>query len=141
MSDQRFEEGTGRLLPVIYPEEQPYWEAARKEKLILQRCNDCGNCWYPVGPVCPKCLSNDFRWDEMSGNGIVRGLVVYHKAFNPWFADKLPYAVALVELPEGPRLTTNLRGISPEEASIGLPVQATYEHVNAEVSLVQFTPA
>ena len=36
--------------------------------------------------------------------------MVYHKAYAPHLADRLPYNVAIVELAEGPRLLTNIIG-------------------------------
>ena len=38
---RRIEESTGRYLPVIYPEERPYWEALRQRKVVLPRCKSC----------------------------------------------------------------------------------------------------
>jgi uncharacterized OB-fold protein len=44
------------------------------------------------------------------GTGRLISWVVYHVAFDPSVADRLPYNVAVVELDEGPRLITNLVG-------------------------------
>ena len=46
-----------------------------------------------------------------------------------------------VELEEGPRLTTNFVDGDLSEVKIGLPVEAAFEDVTDEVSLVQFRPA
>lgn len=59
-----------------------------------------------------------------SGRGRLVSWVVYHTAYHDWFADRLPYNVAIVELEEGPRLITNLVE-EPEsvEPQAGVPVQ------------------
>jgi uncharacterized OB-fold protein len=54
-------------------------------------------------------------------------------------ADKVPYIIAVVELAEGPKLTTNLVDIDPDDVVIGLPVQASFEDVD-DSTLVQFRP-
>jgi uncharacterized OB-fold protein len=54
-------------------------------------------------------------------------------------ADKVPYIIAVVELAEGPKLTTNLVDIDPDDVVIGQPVQATFEDVD-DATLVQFRP-
>jgi uncharacterized protein len=131
---------TGRYLPIRYPEEQPYWEAARDGRLVLPRCDNCEWFWYPVGPVCPRCLSDRYSWMEPAGDGVVSSYVIYHKAWAPWLADRVPYAVVQVELPEGPRLTTNLIGVEPSEVRIGMPVRVCFEPITEEVTLVQFQP-
>jgi uncharacterized OB-fold protein len=45
--------------------------------------------------------------------------VVYHRAFHPAFADRVPYNVVVVELAEGPRLISNVVGI---HAAAGLEI-------------------
>ena len=134
------DDGTGRYLPFIYPEELPFWEAVRARQIKLQRCSACGKAWYPVGPACPFCFSTRFEWSVMSGRGVLHNYVVYHKAWTPWFEKRVPYAVVQVELEEGPRLTTNLLDCPLSEIKIGMPVEAAYEDVTDEITLVQFRP-
>jgi uncharacterized OB-fold protein len=140
MSTPVQQDASGRYLPVLHPEEAPYWAAARRHALVLPRCDGCGTVYYPVGPVCPNCLSDRFSWAPMSGRGTVSSFVVYHKAWAPWLKDRVPYVVAQVELAEGPRLTTNLLDIAPADVRIGMDVEVAYETVTEEVTLVQFRP-
>lgn len=135
------DEKSGRYLPMIYPEELPFWEAAKQRQLKLQRCKSCGKAWYPVGPACPHCFSMEFEWAGMSGRGVIHNFVVYHKAWTPWFEKRVPYAVVQVELEEGPRLTTNLLNCPPGEIRIGMPVQVAFEDITDDITLVQFRPA
>jgi uncharacterized OB-fold protein len=134
------QDATGRYLPVMHPEEQPYWDAARRHELVLPKCDSCGKVYYPVGPVCPNCLSSHFSWAPMSGLGTVSSFVVYHKPWAPWLKPRVPYVVAQVELAEGPRLTTNLLDIAPGDVRAGMAVQVAYETLTEEVTLVQFRP-
>jgi uncharacterized OB-fold protein len=135
---QRVDEQSGRYLPVIYPEEIPYWQGLRERKIMLQRCSDCAKVWYPIGPVCPKCLSGNFEWKQMSGRGVVHNFVIYYKAWMPFLMKRVPYAVVQVQLEEGPRLTTNLIDVPLDEVKIGMPVEAAYEDVTDEITLLQF---
>ena len=140
MANKLVNEKTGRYLPVLYPEEKPYWDGAKARRLMLQKCSDCGNVWYPIGPACPACFSMKFEWSRMSGRGVVHNYVVYHKAWTPWFEKRVPYAVVQVELEEGPRLTTNLLECPVTDVKIGMPVEVTYEDITEEITLVQFKP-
>jgi uncharacterized OB-fold protein len=140
MADLKVDPATGRFLPVIYENEKPYWEAARQRRLILQKCSSCGKVRFPIGPLCPKCQSEEFEWAEMSGRGVVHNRVIYHKPWNDYFKSKVPYAVAHVEIEEGPRLTCNILGIPASEVRIGMPVSVTFEDVTDEITLVQFEP-
>lgn len=127
-----------RPLPRITPDNRPFWEAARRHELRLQRCGECGRFWYPPGPVCPDCLAEHFEWSQVSGRGIISSWVVFHKAYFPAFAAEIPYAVVQVELEEGPRLISSLVGISREEIRIGIPVEVVFDDVTPELSLPRF---
>jgi uncharacterized protein len=134
------DERTGRYLPILFPEEKPFWDAAKQHKLLLQRCAKCSRVRYPIGPTCPWDLSNDFEWEQMSGRGVIQNFVIYHKAWTPYYRDKVPYALVHVEIEEGPRLTTNLFDVRPDQVRIGMPVEAVWEDVTDAVSLLQFRP-
>lgn len=139
MSDPKGSRETG-YLPIRYPEEEPYWEGLDAHELRLQRCRECGKVRFPIGPVCPNCLSRSYQWEVMSGRGTVVTFVIFHKAWAPWLEAHVPYAVVQVELKEGPRLTTNLFGVDPREVRVGLEVSATYEQRSDELILLQFEP-
>lgn len=140
MADSRIDEETGRYLPLLYPEEMPYWEAARAHRLVLQQCDDCAKVRFPIGGICPACLSGAFTWRPMSGKGVVHNYVVYHKPWSDYLKTRVPYAVVQVELEEGPRLTTNLLGLPASAVRIGIEVEVAFEDVNDTITLVQFTP-
>ena len=53
---------------------------------------------------------------------------------------ELPYAVVLVKLDEGPRLYSNLVGVTNDAIRIGMRVRARFEPVTEEVTLVKFEP-
>lgn len=139
MALELVDDATGRYLPLLYPEEKPYWDAAKKHRLVLQCCNTCDRAFFPVGPCCPFCFSEDFRWQEMSGKGKISNVVVYHKGWTPYLQKQAPYAVIQVQLEEGPRLTTNFIG-NQSEAKIGASVDACWEDVTDKVSLINFRP-
>ena len=128
-------------LPAISDFNREFWAAARRHKLVLQRCDDCGKHWAPNGPVCPHCFSGSYRWSEVSGRGKIASWVVFHKLYHPGFASDMPYNVAFIELDEGPRLIANVAGIDNKQLAIGLGVEVVFDDVNAEVSLPKFRPA
>src|SRR3990172_12506423 len=129
-----------RPLPRITAENRPYWEAARRGELKLQRCDECGQFRYPIAPVCPFCLAERFTWTGLSGRGTVSTWIVFHKVFFPAFAERMPYNVAHVALEEGPRLTTNVLECRNEDLYMGMPVEVCFERVNDEITLPQFRP-
>lgn len=138
MNTKLIDSASGHYLPIQFPEEAPFWEAAKRHVLMLQRCKGCGKVWYPIGPTCPFCLSAEHVWEEMSGRGAISNVVVFHKGWTEYLMNKVPYAVIQVELEEGPRLTANFVGGLAGADHIGMPVEAVWEDLTEEVSLVQF---
>lgn len=128
-------------VPRPSPESGPYWQAAAEHKLRVQRCNSCGQLWFPPSQRCPHCTSGDFAWVEASGKGKVFSFVVFHRVYHPAFEDEVPYVVALVELDEGPRMLTNIVGIPPEDVRCEMPVQVMFEDVAEGVAVPKFKPA
>jgi uncharacterized protein len=84
----------------------PFWRAAAEHLLIVQRCSDCGHHQLYPRPFCTACRSDAVEWVPAAGTGTVYTLTTVHVEIAPDM--KPPYVVAVVELDEGPRLTTNL---------------------------------
>jgi hypothetical protein len=72
----------------------------------------------------------------VSGRGTVHTYTVVHRAFHPWFVERVPYVVALVDLDEGPRLMTNIVA-EPETVAIGTRVDVTFER-HGDITLPLF---
>ncbi|MEO3388111.1 OB-fold domain-containing protein [Mesorhizobium sp. CAU 1741] len=119
---------------------RPFWEAVEKGHLVFQCCRACANAWLPARSECPACLSADTDWRPASGNARLVSWVVYHRAFNASFADRLPYTVAIAELEEGPRMITNIVGVDdPEHLSVDQPLTLKIER-DGGVAVPRFVP-
>jgi len=66
---------------------------------------------------------------------------VMHQIYHPGFADEVPYAVVVVQLAEGAKLTSNLVGVPPAAVKIGMPVKVVFEDITDAVTLPKFAPA
>lgn len=119
---------TGIELPEAGPLLSAYRDSLAEGNLSFQRCARCANAWLPPRDACPACLSPDWAWEVASGRARVLSWVVYHRAYHPAFADRVPYNVAVVELDEGPRLVTNIVGVEAGEGlAIEMPVELQAE--------------
>ena len=122
------------------PESMPYWEAAKEHRLALPRCDDCEQFWFPPSRTCPHCLSMNFAFKTVSGRGKVFSFVTFHRVYRPAFAEDVPYVVALVELDEGPRLLTNILGITPDNVRCEMAVEVVFDDYDTDVSIPKFKP-
>ncbi len=125
-------------VPVPSEESKPFWEAASKGQLQLQHCLDCGAHRFPPGVLCPECSSTATEWTSVSGRGKVYSFVVFHRAYHPGFEGELPYAVACIELEEGPRLLSNIVGIPADRVRCDMPVEVVFEAITPDISLPKF---
>ena len=128
-------------IPAVTPEMRPFFEAAKRRELVVQRCADCGTLRFPAREICSNCLTTDAEWVQVSGRGTIFSFNVMHQVYHPGFADEVPYAVVQVKLAEGPKMISNLVGVKPHDIRIGMPVQVVFEDLSDEVTLPKFAPA
>jgi uncharacterized OB-fold protein len=128
-----------RPRPQPTPETQHYWDGAREGELRLQRCDDCGKAYFPPRPFCPACAGRNVVVFAASGRGRLFSYVIHHRAA-PGFTP--PYAIAVVELEEGPRLMTNIVGCpqTPEALVLDMPLEVVFEKLDDLISLPMFRP-
>ncbi len=128
--------------PLPEPSEttRPFWEGTRARQLRLQRCRDCRKHIFYPRTICPFCLSEHLEWVTATGKGKVYSYTVVRRAMHPAFREDVPYVLAIVELDEGPRLTTSIVGVAPEEVRVDMPVRAAYDDVTPDVTLLKFEP-
>ena len=124
-------------IPSPSPHTKEFWEGAKAGKLMLPRCTDCNRVhWYPR-LICPHCHSMNLEWIEASGEGRIHTFAVQHRAMGPW-AEEAPFVTAYIDLNEGDRMLTVLRGVDPlkpETIKIGARVRVEFEEASADVSI------
>ncbi len=120
---------------------QPYWDAARRGQLAVQRCERCGHRPFPPRATCPGCGAASLSWSPVSGRATVYSYTIAHRPPHPTFAAQLPLVVAIVELEEGPRMFTNIVDCDPEDVEVGMAVAAAFEPIDdTDMVLPVFTP-
>jgi uncharacterized OB-fold protein len=122
---------------------QPFWDALREERVVLQRCDDCGRWVHYPRSRCPSCLSDRLTWTEVDGLGTVYTFTVAEQPTAPPFADEVPQLIAIVELTEGVRLSTTLVDVDPSAISVGMPVAPVFDHGDHDqdgITLLRFRP-
>jgi uncharacterized OB-fold protein len=118
----------------------PFWDATRREELALPWCTACdAPFWYPR-ETCPRCLSSASEWRSASGAGAVHAVSVEHRPGPGRSPDDGPYAVALVDLPEGVRIMSNVVGCEPDDVVVGMALRLAWRPLPDGRNLPQFTP-
>lgn len=127
--------------PIANADSRPYWDAARERRLIIRKCRACSQLHFMPRHLCPYCWSDQLEWVDAKGGGSVHSFTVIHRASDPAFAPLVPYAVALIELDEGPRMMANIVGPDATAVKIGDRVRVTFQDRGEGAMVPQFTRA
>ncbi len=109
-----------------------YWrEVPSRYRLEAARCRGCGKVSFPARRICPKCRGEDFEQTALSRQGKVVTSTVIHVPPDE-FLMEAPYAVALVETPEGARLMTQVVDCDPDTVLPGMEVILEFRLIRKE---------
>ncbi|MEA2939261.1 MAG: uncharacterized protein QOC56_2765, partial [Alphaproteobacteria bacterium] len=126
-----------RPLPNIDKDNEAFYEGLKQHKFLVWRCKTCGASYWPKA-YCIKHENEPFaanmEWAPASGRGKIFAFNKHHIAFHPGFADEVGYVYALVELDEGPLVSSTLVGSKrPKDVyDVGQTVEVVYEDHPAE---------
>jgi len=129
-----------RLPDITAPATAAFWEAASRHVLVAQRCQACGDVRYPATQICPVCWSADQQWERVAATGELYSFVIYHRALDPSKKDDIPYIIGRVVTDDGPIFNVRL-DVEPGDAKVGMRVQASWDDVTDEVTLLRFEAA
>ena len=114
---------------------EPYWEAANRGELRMQRCLACGRYrWHPA-PLCLDCQSADCEWALLSGRGRIHTWTEITHPVHPAAHARVPYLIVEIELAEQSGLTmiSNLIDATAAEIAIGASVAVAFaRHLNGQ---------
>jgi uncharacterized OB-fold protein/acyl dehydratase len=139
-----------RPRPAINGDNHYFWEGARAHELRIQRCDACGEQYFPPTPRCWRCGSFSMGFRVASGRGSLYSFAVPHYPQANGF--RYPVLVGLVELEEGTRLVSDIVGCSREHLRVGMPLELCWldshpptadgvTDSRGSISLPQFRPA
>ena len=110
--------GSWRALPQTY-------------RLEASRCQKCSKVFYPPRKVCSKCHGREFEPFPMKRTGkVVTHAVIRTPA--PEYVGEAPFAVGIIQIDDGPRLTTQIVDVALDEISIGMPVRLEFRRSFSE---------
>ena len=128
--------------PVPVPDQwtQPFWDAAKRQSLELQRCQSCRHFQHPPYPTCVNCMSIDLKFEAVGGAGSIYAYTIMYHDGDKRFASAVPYASIIVELDDAPGalMASNLIDAPYTEAKVGRRVEVVFEPLNNEITLPLF---
>lgn len=127
-----------RFLPPISDAGEPFWDATRSTRLVIQWCRTCEQAIHFPREACPGCLGEDLEFRPGSEVGTVYAATMIPISANPTMAGRGPYVIVLVDLPEGVRLMSSVVGPGALEAAVGDEVRVAWEPLDDGRHLLVF---
>lgn len=106
-------------------------EIPSRYRLEAARCRGCGKVVFPVRRICPTCRKEEFETLNLSKQGKVITSTVIHVPPNDLLMEA-PYAMAVVETPEGARLMTQVVDCEPSSVLPGMEVSLEFRLIRKE---------
>ena len=95
------------------------------------KCTKTGKVWFPPRLVCPDEKCRDFEKTVLADSGEVVTYTIVSVA-EPRFTDQVPYAVAIVEMTDGTRITAMLADVDPAAVTIGMKVRIEFRKMYSD---------
>jgi hypothetical protein len=100
--------------------------------LIGSHCEVCGGNFFPARKVCPICRRRGkVKQVRFSGKGKIYSYTVIYSPPSG-FELATPYLMAIVELDEGPKLTTQIVDCDMKDVKIGALVKMVFRKIQED---------
>lgn len=120
---------------ILGPGHDDFWAGCAAHELRLPRCTSCDKLQWPIAAHCDKCGGEGFRWERISGRGVLISWCSFHQDYYKGMIPT-PYDTILVRLDEGPLFISNPEGFTRDAMKADMPVQVTF--VDAEDTAGRF---
>ena len=108
------------------------WRAyAQSYRLEAGRCSKCNKTFFPPRQVCNKCGGREFEPFNMERSGKVLTHTVIRTPGDD-YAGEAPFAVGIIAMDDGPRITTQIVDVALEDIAIGMKVKLEFRRMYAE---------
>ena len=109
-----------------------YWrEVPNRYRLEAGRCTACGKVSFPARRVCPACRGAEMETIHLTRRGRVITSTVVRTPPDDLVMEA-PYAMAVIETPEGARLMTQVVDCDVEDVLPGMEVALEFRLVRKE---------
>jgi uncharacterized OB-fold protein len=92
--------------------------------LLANKCQDCGQVFFPKALICYSCFGNKMQDMTLSSRG---KLYSYTTAYMPSTHFEPPYGVGYVDMPEGVRIFTPLKIVANKPFKVGMEMEVVIE--------------
>jgi len=111
---------------------QRYWrEIPQRYRLEAGKCKGCGKLHFPPRLVCNGCQGREFETVRLSDEGKIHTYTVIHTPSSQ-FKDLAPFALAVVELDGGAKITCQVADCDIEKVAIDQRVKIEFRKIQQQ---------
>ena len=104
----------------------------QRYNLVGSKCTNCGQVFFPQRVICPDCRRKGNIEDiQFSGKGKIFTYSVIRTPTSE-FKKIAPYAVAIIELEEGAKVTAQIVDADVDDIQIGDPVEMVFRKIRED---------
>ena len=113
------------------PSARSWREYPQRYRYEAAVCTKCGKAFFPPRLVCDECGARDFETKAMGRDGTITTYTVIRVPPAP-HVDQAPFAVAVVEMDGGPKITTQVVDYDEGELEVGKRVRLEFRRLTSE---------
>ncbi len=106
-------------------------EKPQRYRYEAAKCTGCGKIFFPPRLVCNKCGAKSFETHRLAPTGVVETFTIIEVAPSG-FTDEVPYAVGIVKLDDGVKITAQIVDCATDKLAIGDRVRLEFRKVAAD---------
>jgi uncharacterized OB-fold protein len=112
-----------RPLPqILDPYSREYFESWAQQRLVVQRCVDCGHWQHYPRALCERCGGTPEFQEQEAVGAVYTYTIIRQMGVEP-FRSEAPYPVVMVELENGVKIMGTLTDCEIEDVRIGMLVE------------------
>jgi uncharacterized protein len=113
-----------KRLPIMKSRLKLLDEEGTKGVLLGFKCKKCGEYFFGGLSYCQKCTSPDLEPIELSSYGIMKSYTIIAVPVPGW-PGQIPYMLGVCQVPEGPRVWSEVIDLPFDTVKIGMPLELT----------------
>ncbi len=106
-------------------------EIPQRYRLEAAKCKSCGNVAFPPRIICPNCKGRAFETIALNDEGRLLSYTVV-RVGSEKFSKQTPYAVGIIELDGGVRITAQIADVEPDELQVGQNVRIVFRKIQED---------
>ncbi len=132
-------------VPEPTPVSQPFWDGLARHRILVQYSPSLRRHVFYPRTLAPGTLADDLEWREIDGAGTLYTFTVARRPTGPpWATGQggVPQLPAVVQWDAGPRVSTELVDVDPDDIRIGMRVEPVfYDLREGGITLLKYRPA